>query len=320
MAAERVLVTGASGFLGQALVGRLAADQRRVVAASRREASLAPQQGVEFAQSPELGPDADWAGALRDVDLVIHAAARVHVMRDRAPDPLAEMRRVNLDGTVRLARQAVSAGVRRFIFLSSIKVNGEATAAGQPFTERSIPAPVDPYGQSKLEAEQALQALAATSGMELVIIRPVLVYGPGVKGNFRAMVSAIQRGLPLPVGAIDNRRSLVAVDNLADLIVTCLDHTGAAGETFLVSDGEDLSTPELFRRCARALGRPSRLVPVPVALLRVLGKLAGKGGTISRLTGNLQVEIGHAAAKLGWRPNTPVDVGLRRMAASLSGR
>jgi len=236
-------------------------------------------------------------------------------MNEDAGDPLAEFRRVNVDGTLRLARQAAEAGVRRFVFVSSIKVNGEHSQPGHPFTADEIPAPGDPYGVSKCEAEAGLRALSQETGMEVVIIRPPLVYGPGVKANFLAMMRWLQRGVPLPLGGVTaNRRSLVFLDNLVDLIVTCIDHPAAANQTFLVSDDEDLSTAALLRRMAAALGRPARLVPVPAGLIVFGAKLIGRPGIAQRLCGSLQVDIGKTKAFLGWAPPISVDEGLRRTA------
>ncbi len=235
-------------------------------------------------------------------------------MDDQAKDPLAEFRAVNVAGTLNLARQAVSAGVKRFVFISSIKVNGEGTASGKPYTADDTPMPVDPYGISKLEAEQGLQALSQETGMEVVIIRPVLVYGPGVKANFRSMMSWLRKGIPLPLGATGNKRSLVAVDNLVDLIATCIDHPAAANQTFLVSDGEDLSTTQLLQRMGKALGRPARLLPVPASLLQAGAAMLGKRAIAQRLCGSLQVDIGKTRELLGWAPPVSVDDALRKTA------
>lgn len=306
-----VLVTGATGFVGQALVGRLAADAVPVRAAVRNPVQLA---GAQVVAVGDIGPRTDWRTALAGVDCVVHLAARVHVMREQAADPLAEFRKVNVDGTLALARQAAAAGVRRFIFISSIKVSGESTAPGRPFAADDVPAPVDPYGISKLEAERGLSALAAETRMEVVIIRPVLVYGPGVKANFRSMMAWLRRGMPLPLGAIHNQRSLVALDNLVDMIVTCLDHPAAAGQVFLVSDGEDLSTTGLLRRMGVALGKPARLLPVPATWLGGAARLLGRGDVAQRLCGSLQVDIEKTRRLLGWTPPVTVDEALRKTA------
>jgi nucleoside-diphosphate-sugar epimerase len=231
-------------------------------------------------------------------------------MNDTAADPLTAFRAVNVDGTLNLVRQAATAGVKRFVFISSVKVNGELTQPGRAFTETDAAAPQDAYGQSKHEAEQGLRQLAADTGMEVVIIRPPLVYGPGVKANFAALMRAVQRGWPLPLGAVHNQRSLVALDNLVDFIVTCITHPQAANQTFLVSDGEDLSTTELVRGMAQAVGVPARLLPVPVWALQAGATLLGKGDAVQRLCGNLQVDISKARNLLGWTPPVSVAAGL----------
>ncbi len=312
-ALQKILLTGASGFVGAGLLARLVGSGLPVVAAFRDSSRVAPASVPAIAVG-DLLPDTDWTAALAEVGGVIHAAARVHVMNEHAADPLREFRRVNVDGTLRLARQAAEAGVRRFIFISSIKVNGEGTPLGKPYTADDIPAPVDPYGISKLEAEQGLMALAAETGMEVVVIRPVLVYGPGVKANFRSMMNWLSKGIPLPLGAIRNKRSLVALDNLVDLIVTCLEHPAAANQVFLVSDGEDLSTTELLRRMGAALGKPARLLPVPGAWLNGAACLLGKGAIAQRLCGSLQVDIEKTRRLLGWTPPVSVDDALRKTA------
>jgi nucleoside-diphosphate-sugar epimerase len=253
-----------------------------------------------------------WTAALCAVDVVVHLAARVHVMKDMSSDPLAAFRKVNVEGTLNLARQSAAAGVTRFVFLSSIKVNGECTKPGQAFTETDATAPQDAYGLSKHEAEQGLRQLAADTGMEVVIIRPPLVYGPGVKANFAALMHAVQHGWPLPLGAVHNQRSLVALDNLVDFIVTCITHPQAANQTFLVSDGHDLSTTELVRSMAQAAGVPARLLPVPVWALQAGATLLGKGDAVQRLCGNLQVDTAKARTLLGWVPPVSVGEGLHR--------
>jgi len=239
-------------------------------------------------------------------------------MNDTEGDPLAAFRRANVDGTLQLARSAIAAGCRRFIFISSIKVNGESSAPGRPFIEMMQPAPVDAYGQSKLEAENALFALAAETGLEVVVIRPPLVYGPGVRANFLAMMRAIYRGIPLPLGSIDNRRSLVAVDNLADLIALCTRHPAAANEVFLAGDGEDVSSTELLRRVGKALGKPARLLPIPVSLFMAIASLLGRKSVADRLCGTLQVDIHKARTLLGWAPPLSLDEGLRRAAIAMN--
>jgi len=233
-------------------------------------------------------------------------------MEESTAAPLAEFRRVNVQGTLNMARQAAAAGVRRFVFVSSVKVNGESTQFGSPFKADVVPAPLDDYGLSKMEAEQGLREFAAQTGIDVVIIRPPLVYGPGVKANFAALMRAVQRGWPLPLGAVHNQRSLVALDNLVDFIITCVAHPQAANQTFLVSDGQDLSTTELIRGMARAADVPARLLPVPVWALQAGARLLGKGDAIQRLCGNLQVDISKARTLLGWVPPVSVEDGLRR--------
>lgn len=308
-----LLVTGAAGFVGSAVVRRAAADGRRVRAAVRT-APAAPIAGAEYVTGLDVAEPAGWDAALTGVDTIVHAAARVHVMHDAAADPLAEFRRVNVEGTVRLARQAAAAGVRRLVFVSSIKVNGEGTPPGRPYLATDAPAPADPYGVSKLEAEQGLHEVSAATGLEVAVVRPVLVYGPGVKGNLATMMRWLDRGVPLPLGAVDNRRSLVALDNLVDLLLTCADHPRAPGGTFLVSDGDDLSTSALLRRMSRALGTSPRIVPVPAALLRLGLAATGRGDLARRLFGSLQVDITPTTERLGWRPTASAEHALRATA------
>ena len=305
----KLLVTGGTGFVGRALLARLFdKPEYRTLAAVKRSESKVP---AEIALVGDLGPVTDWSLALRGVDAVIHAAARAHVMNDGALDPLAAFRAVNTHGTTNLARQAAAAGVRRMVFLSSIKVNGEGTPPGRPYTADDVPAPVDPYGISKHEAEQGLRQVARETGLEIVIIRPVLVYGPGVKANFLSMLRWLHKGVPLPLGAIHNQRSLVALDNLVDLVLTCLHHPNAPNQTFLVSDGQDLSTTALLGRTAAALGTPARLIPVPMQVLWAAARLLGKADLAQRLCGSLQVDISRTREMLGWVPPVSVDEALK---------
>ncbi len=317
----KVLVTGANGFVGRALVSRLAGTPGiQVVGSVRSGGEAGAAHGASNAKSiavPEgLTAGTDWSVALRGVDVVVHTAARVHVLHEQGDAPLLEYRRVNVEGTVRLAQQAKTAGARRFVFVSSIKVNGEATAPGRAFTPNDIPAPTDPYGLSKWEAEQALWKLTRGSAMDLVVIRPPLLYGAGVKANFAALLRVAQRGWPLPLGAIDYRRSFLGLDNLVDFVAACIGHQQAANQTFLVSDGHDLSTPELVRAMARASNVQARLLPVPVWALRSCGALVGRSALVQRLCGNLQLDISSTARILAWSPPISVEEGLRRLAAA----
>jgi nucleoside-diphosphate-sugar epimerase len=304
-----VLLTGATGFLGNRIAEKLHShNQHSVIYASRHVVD----QNDRYVVVGKLDSHTDWSNALAGQDVVIHTAARAHIMKDEVPDPLTEYRKVNVDGTLNLARQAAEAGVRRFIFISSIKVNGEQTPLDELFTPEDAPAPEDAYGISKMEAEQGLQALEAETGLEVVIIRPPLVYGPGVKGNFASMIKLVEKGLPLPLGAIRNKRSLVVLDNLVDLIITCIDHPAAANQVFLAGDGEDLSTTELLQGVAKAMGKPSRLVPVPAGLLMFGATMLGKKAMAQRLLGSLQVDISKARNLLGWQPPMSVEEGLKR--------
>jgi nucleoside-diphosphate-sugar epimerase len=307
------LVTGANGFVGSALCARLRRDGVSVRGAVR--ALNSKLDGSEVFAIGRLSSDTDWTEALKNVEKVVHLAARVHVMNDKSPDPLAEFRRVNVEGTSALARQAAAEGVKRFVYLSSVKVDGEFTKPGHPFTADDLPAPEDPYGVSKHEAEHLLRQISAETGMEVVIIRPPLVYGAGVKANFESMMRWLARGLPLPLAAVtENRRSLVALDNLVDLIVTCLNHPAAANQTFLVSDGEDLSTARLLKRMGAAMGNSARLFYVPPALLKLGASVLNKPGIYQRLCGSLQLDITKTRQLLDWTPPVSVDEGLRRAA------
>lgn len=308
---SHVLLTGATGFVGREMARQFTKiEHHTLVAAVRRPCSVVNCERVHVIG--DLGDSVDWTDALAGTRVIIHAAARAHIMLDDSVDPLAEFRMVNVGGTLNLARQAVSAGVRRFIFVSSIKVNGEGTALGLPYRADDLPAPQDFYGISKLEAEQGLLQLAADTGMEVVIVRPPLVYGPGVKGNFASMAKLMEKGLPLPLGAVYNKRSLVGIDNLVDLIIRCIDHPAAANQVFLAGDGEDLSTTELLRGVASAMGKPARLIPVPAGLLQLGATLLGKKAMAQRLLGSLQVDISKACEVLDWKPPYTVEEGLRR--------
>ena len=276
--------------------------------------------GSWFQQTSQEGgslPKTQWARMLAGANTVIHLAARVHVMNDTAPDQLAEFRKINVHGTKNLALAAVAHGVKRFVYISSVKVNGELTLPKKAFTEKDATHPSDPYAVSKYEAEIALRQIASKTGMEVIIIRPPLIYGPGVKANFAALLRAVARGVPLPLGAIHNLRSLVGVGNLTDFILACMTHPAAANQTFLVSDGEDLSTAALVRHMAQAMGRPAHLLPIPPWLLQAGGTVLGKHAAVQRLCSNLQVDIRKAHDLLGWTPPISVDEGLRRTIAGM---
>jgi len=303
----RLVVTGASGFVGRRLMMMARERGHDVLGLCRQP----PADGTDLVGGYDLGSDS-LPVSLSGVDCVVHCAARVHQMNDQASDPLASFRQHNRDATLVLARAAADAGVRRFVFISSIKVNGEQTRPGQPFQADDRPAPEDPYGQSKAEAEEGLRAVAAETGMEVVIIRPPLVYGPGVRANFAALMGLVARGLPLPFGRVDNRRSLVFLDNLVDLVLTCCDHPAAAGQVFLVSDDDDLSLARLVRELAAAMGRPARLLPVPVSVMSLVARLLGRADLVKRLFGSLQVEVGPTRERLGWTPPVTVSDAFRR--------
>jgi nucleoside-diphosphate-sugar epimerase len=299
----RILVTGASGFVGTALLPALRERGHVVRVALRRTfAGLGDEQVLVG----DLGPDTDWREAVAGIDTVVHLAARVHVMYESSSDPLAEFVRANVDGSLALARAASAAGVRRFVYLSSIKVNGERTNSA-PFTERGAPAPVDPYGESKARAEASLRELERQAGLEVVVLRPPLVYGPGVKANFLQLMHWVDRGLPLPFGSVHNRRSLVFVGNLAGALVGCTEHPAAAGRTFLVSDGTDLSTRDLVERLAVALRRPVRLVPLPAGLLQLAATLTGRRAQADRLLDSLRIDASALRETLGWQPPFDLD-------------
>lgn len=311
----RVLVTGANGFVGSALCERLTAQGTTVRAVVR---AGMPAKGNSFSVQKtgvgDIHAGTDWSAALAGVTHVVHLAARVHVMREKSRDPLADFRAVNTAGTINLARQAAAAGARRFVYVSTIKVNGEHTS-GRPFYAEDDPHPQDAYAQSKLEAELALKEISQHSRLEVAIVRPPLVYGPGVKGNFLSMLRVIRQGWPLPLASCENRRSLVGLTNLVSLLEKCVIHPAAAGQVFLAADGDDLSTPELLRRVARALSRKARLLPFPSTLLRLAAKITGRPGVYERLCGSLQVDAGKARELLGWTPPSSVDAELVRTAS-----
>lgn len=299
----KILVTGATGMVGLALCKHLLARGYGIVPSVRHSADLQD----EFVTG-DMGPSTDWSGALTACDAVVHLAARVHVMDDTSANPLARYRATNTEATLNLAHQAAHAGVKRFVFVSSVKVNGEGRDA--PYRETDPSAPEDDYAISKWEAEQGLLQIARETGLEVVILRPPLVYGPGVKANFRRLLDTVARGWPLPLGAIRNRRSLLYLGNFVDAIRVCLEHPAAAGQTFLLDDGRPVSTPELVRAIARAMGRPARLLPVPVGVLAFAGALLGKRAAVARLTGSLHVDSSAIRARLGWTPPYTMEAGL----------
>jgi nucleoside-diphosphate-sugar epimerase len=312
----RVLLTGATGFVGRALCPALVAAGHDVAAAVRNPDHPDIPENATVHVVPDIGPETDWTSALSGANAVIHLAARAHVMKEHARDPMAEFNRINAEGTGCLARAAAKAGIGRFVYLSTVKVMGERSAA--PFRETDTPRPEDTYGKSKLAGEQALTTAAADTGLEPVILRAPLVYGPGAKGNFLALMKLCQAAPPLPFSATDNRRSFIYLGNLVDAIGQCLTADGAAGETYFVRDAEDLSTPALIRHVAAALGRPARLFPAPAGFLRLAGAITGKAQAISTLLGDLQVDDEKIRRQLGWNPPFNVVQGLKETAAWFS--
>lgn len=309
-----ILVTGASGFVGRCLVSKLAQLDIATRACMRTSLPLQPEH-VEMVSGIDLLTSVDLSPLLTGVSVVIHAAARVHVMQEQSQDPLADFRLMNVEATVNLARAAAQAGVKRFVFVSSVKVNGECTLPGQKFTADMPPNPRDAYGISKLEAELGLLKIARQTGLEVVIVRAPLVYGPGVKANFAKMMRWIKLGIPLPFGRVlANRRSMVGLDNLVDLLIVCTQHPAAVNQIFLVSDGEDLSSATLLQRLGVALGAPARLLSIPEGWLRWGAKLTGQGALSQRLLDNLQVDMTKTTELLGWTPPFSIEEGLRKTA------
>ena len=316
---KKILVTGATGFVGRALVSQLLCDKKyRIVTSNRRSYRDVYQDVQEFIG--ELAPTTDWTDALTGVDTVVHLGARVHVMDRKKANEIDLFRYVNVGGTLKLARQAAAMRSKRFIFLSTIKVNGEATQECRPFTELDCPNPSGAYGISKREAEEGLRAISVETGMEVVIIRPVLIYGPGVKANFISLIKWLLRYGPLPLAKVNNKRSLLALPNLIDLLIRCIEHPAAANQTFLVSDGEDVSTPELARRLGKALGVSAVLFPVPISMLEAAAAFLGKRGAMQRLCMSLQIDDTKVREMLQWTPHTSLDEGLRLTAEWYSQR
>lgn len=302
---NKIILTGASGFVGRHIKNTI--PREKLILVGRRSLD------EEYTFFPsDLDGNSQYGDIMKDVSCIIHCAARAHVMNEGNDNPYCLYHKINVDGTLNLARQAAVNDVKRFIYISSIKVNGESTRVNSPFTEKNIPAPEDAYGISKLAAENSLRELSMETNMEVVIIRPPLVYGPGVKANFSAMMNLASKNFPLPLGAINNKRSMVALDNLVDLIVTCIDHPKAANKTFLVSDDHDVSTTELLEMMVRAIGKTPRLLPVPMEWLKFAGKLIGKQAVIERLCGNLQVDISYTKEILGWQPPISMEEGIKR--------
>jgi nucleoside-diphosphate-sugar epimerase len=305
---KNIFVTGSTGFVGRSLCELLLKDFNVSGSVWIAESSKNLPAGVQAAPVESIGPDTDWSNALAGIDIVIHLAARVHVMDETSEDPLIAYRQVNVAGTENLARQAAAHGVRRLVFLSSVKVHGEECDVS--YSEKSRLTPQDPYGISKLEAENILRKIAAETELEVVIIRPPLVYGPGVKANFLRLLRMVARGVPLPLASITNARSLVYLGNLIDAIITCATHPQASGQTYLISDGEDVSTPMLIRQMAAALNRPARLIPFPPSLMRLAGKVTGKKMAVDRLLGSLLVDSSKIRRELGWKPPFTMEEGL----------
>lgn len=305
-----LLLTGATGFLGQKLSkALLSLEHIKLTTAGRRASGLSSVRDVCV---DDIDATTDWSLALKGQQVVIHAAARAHVMNETAEDPLDVYRRVNCEGTLNLARQAAAEGIKRFVFISTIKVNGSETPIGQPFTADQSVNPQDPYAVSKWEAEQGLNVLSAETGLEVVIIRPPMIYGPGVKGNFVRLIALVEKGIPLPFGAIHNQRSLVSVDNLVDLIQLCIHHPAAANQVFLASDGQDLSTTELLQFVAAGIGKSAHLIPVPSSFLQWACVLLHKENEAHRLLKSLQIDISKNREVLGWEPPVSVDEGFKR--------
>ena len=311
---SKILVTGASGFVGQTLCYALISSGYSTRAVVRSADLVSLVEELEVVAVTDIGANTQWSTVLHDVNCIIHCAGHAHVMGNREADALLAYRAVNVEGTRRLAEQAALSGVERLVYLSSIKVNGEQTTTSAGFTADGIIKPVDPYGVSKWEAEQALLEIAASTGLEVVIIRPPLVYGPGVKGNFYSMLKWLSRGIPLPLGAVHNVRSLVGIDNLVYLIITCINHPAAVNQTFLVSDGEDLSTTDLLYRLGKALYKPSRLLPVSASVIELTAHWVGKQAVAKRLVGSLRVDISKTKEVLGWSPHVSVNEGLKKTA------
>ncbi len=307
---SNLLITGANGFIGRAVISKLALETNHLIRASVRKKTIQFPKQIEVFENMEASSNTNWADALQNIDVVIHLLARVHVMYDKVADPLLEFRNINVNATIALAKIAAKQGIKRFIFLSSVKVNGESTF-NKPFSEFDLPNPQDAYAISKWEAEEALKKISKDTGMELVIIRSPLVYGPNVKANFLKMIQYVKRGIPLPLGAIQNKRSLIGIDNLVDFILTTISHPKAANQTFLISDDEDISTTDLLCRLGKHIGKPARLIPLHPRILSFLFNILGRQDFGDRLLGSLEVDIIKAKKLLAWSPPKTLDEGLR---------
>lgn len=313
-----ILVTGGNGFVGRSVVQRLVGDGYRVRCAVRALDRVRDMSDVDLTEIGSVNGSTEWTKALEGVDTVIHLVARTHVTRDDSSDPLVLYRQINVHGTKRLAQQAKEMGVRRLVFVSSVKVNGEFTTT-RPFTETDVANPQDAYGQTKKEAEDTLMEVLEGTGTGYVIVRPPLVYGARVRANLETLMRAVWKGLPLPLASIRNQRSMIGVSNLADVLVACAEHPDAEGKTYLVSDDADVSTPHLVAEMGRAMGRPARLLPFPVAGLRILGTISGRRSMIEKLTGSLQIDCFRIKRELGWKPPCTFAEGIREMARSFRG-
>lgn len=309
---KRVLITGANGFIGRDLCKKLLSENINVRGAVRPEKAHLLPEGVEARHIESIDGDIDWENTLDGVDTVVHLAARAHVMKESASNSLSTYHKVNVIGTEHLALAATESGVKRFIFMSSVKVNGEENV--RAYKEGDAPVPRGAYSISKMHAEKRIKEITADCDMDFVILRPPLVFGPDVKANFLELIKIVGRGIPLPLANIDNRRSFIYLENLVDAILTCIKHPNATGQTYFVSDDEDISTPELIRKTASALKKPARLFPFPRLLLFILGRIAGKGAAVDRLIGSLTVDISKIRSELGWKPPFTMEYGLQKTA------
>lgn len=305
-------MTGGSGFIGRSLYPQLKSLGHQVRCGLRHASPPAGMHSADFVDVGSIDASTDWGRALFDAEVVVHLAARAHVTHERNLDPLSEFRTVNVQGTLNLARQAADSGVCRFVFISSIGVNGSESV--RPFTEVDVPAPQEPYAVSKMEAETGLFEIGKKTGMEVVVIRPPLVYGAGAPGNFGRLIKAVKSGLPLPFGAVHNRRTLVGIDNLTSLIACCIEHPSAANQVFLAGDAEDLSTSDLLRLIGESLNRRARLISIPVALMEAIGSAVGRRATVRKICSNLQIDISKAREVLGWEPPLSAVEGLKQAA------